>query len=171
MTYLPNQLNLTVLSLRAKVSHSWLDHEIRMIPVETAVRRWRDNEWESIAERWRTLRRIAQSLGSRLGEFRASVLIDSMPQFAGLSVQERSILRQRLDALQPQWVDVGALANEYSACLDALWSDAQVFFGAVARPGALEEGIAQAWRDVRHAGESFKSLFESGRVPGGIVLP
>lgn len=157
-------------SARGKVSHSWLDHEIGLVSDEIAVRRWRSREWNPIEARWKSLYAIARALGDQLSVFRASALVDVLPQFASLPEDCRAELRNRLDAAQPDLCGPKT-RTEYMERLGALWDASLAFFLVVHEPQADEPAVAAAWKEVRARGERMKELFDGGGIPSGIVLP
>ncbi|MDP1740944.1 hypothetical protein [Polaromonas sp.] len=160
-----------VVSLRAKVSHSWLDHEISMIDTPVAVTRWRSGNWPTIACKWESMHDLALEFGEMLHRFSAAALVDTLPVFDAMELAAKGELRARLDALHQNFIDTPALRTEYLARLQTLWSCAVSFFSLAQQPGAGEAEIVSAWGQVRGAGAQMKALFTSGLIPSGVVLP
>lgn len=160
-----------IVSLRAKVSHSWLDHEISMIDTPVAIARWRSGNWPTIARKWESLHVLAIEFGAMLHLFSAATLVDTLPAFRAMQPSAKSKLRTRLDALHQSFIDTPVLRTEYDASLHTLWSCATSFFSLAQQTSAGETEIVVAWGQVRSAGAQMKTLFTSGLIPRGVVLP
>lgn len=163
--------SIPVLSLRAKISHSWLDHEIAMVSEEVALQRWRAESWPPIAERWETLHGLALALGGALKDFGSSSLVDVLPSLQRLSTEEKEDLKASLDLLHTRLIDVPAVQLEFATRLDACWRAAQEFFLTVKNPEATEACVVVKWQAVKAGASELRSMFSSERLPNGIVLP
>lgn len=169
------------MSLRGKVSHSWLDHEIRGVPNDDlVVQRWRDGSWAGIRGRWASLYALAQALENEIHGFYASSLVSS-EFFPRLNETELGILKVSLDKAAGNPNDLIQRKATYSASLTALWQATETFFKATETPcsGALSSGVPtkeekcvrDAWKGVKTAAERLKDLFDNGTIPNGVLLP
>ena len=166
----PRILRLTepgirALSLRAKVSHSLIEHEVLQISEDDAVARV-PATWVEIEKRWATLYELALEFGRVIPEISASALVDELKALTVLSGQTRGELKRRLDALNGK-------ANGqslYSDRLDKFWSAAKDFFDLL-KQGAGADKIRIEWRRVRERADDLKALFRDGTIPDGIPLP
>ncbi len=163
--------DISVLSLRAKVSHSWLDHEVAMVPTSLAVNRWRAGQWAAIALRWKVLHKLALELADALADFGAATLVDRIDALAAIGTAGKCTLRERLVVQHASAIDVDAQRRRYLGHLHAFWESAMVFFGRTSDATATVDCISKGWEGVRTAGSDFKRLFEDGTIPEGIVLP
>ena len=160
-----------LVSLRAKVSHSWLDHEISMVDAHVAVARCRAGTWPLIAGKWQAVHELALEFGERLGQFSSATLVDMLPAFQTMASADKRELKARLDALHSCKFDTPRLRVEYSALLQILWNRAESFFRLVEQPSASELELVTAWERVRDAGADLKTMFTSGQIPKGVVMP
>ena len=96
-------------SRRAKVSHSWLDHEIALVSPDTAVHRWQAKEWGRLSTVFKSFYSTAVDLADGLMGFSSSTLVDKLSPFAVLGIEARAELKQKLDGLFLQQFDVPAL--------------------------------------------------------------
>jgi hypothetical protein len=166
-----SSIRVPVLSLRAKISHSWLDHEVAMVPVELAVNRWQAGQWVHIAVRWGALYELALKLSDALPEFGAATLVDTIDAFGALGTPERHMLKERLAKLHAQLVDIEARQADYLRCLNSFWQAATKFFERTVDPMATGSDVSALWAVVRSTGSEFKCLFQDGTLPDGIILP
>jgi len=160
-----------VLEQRAKISHSWLDHEIAMVDADLAVARWTSRKWPDIGTRWQSLHRIAEDFADMLDQFSASGLVDRRMEFRTLAPATATALKQALDLLHSSHMDAAAVRKEYLGRLARLWTASRAFFARVGDQDCTEPAVRSSWQDVRVAGAAMKLLFSDGTIPAGIVLP
>lgn len=163
-------------SFRAKVSHSWLDHEIAMVDTETAQRRWLAGGWAEVAQRWTVLYALAQRFAGHFDDFSAATLVDTLAPLQNLSRDDRNALKASLQQLHEPLIDTAALRVEYVQRLDALWRAVELFFAlalAPARAGkdAQVASLTFRWQAVQRAAALLKEMFTSHRIPMGVLLP
>ena len=162
---------LPVLEQRAKINHSWLDHEIGMVDGDLAVARWSSGAWPEIGTRWQNLHQIAEEFADVMDQFSASSLVDQRIEFRTLSPVTAAALKRALDSLHARHMDVLAVRNEYLGRLAHLRAASQAFFAGLGDEGCTELAVRSSWQDVRVAGAAMKSLFSDGTIPAGVVLP
>lgn len=162
---------LPVLEQRAKVSHSWLDHEIAMVDSDLAVARWSSGTWSLIGMRWQNLHQIAEDFADMMEHFSASGLVDERIEFRTLAPATATALKRILDSLHSQHMDAAAVRKEYLDRLARLWTASQTFFARLDDQNCTEPAVRSSWQDVRDAGAAMKLLFSDGTIPAGIVLP
>ena len=90
-------------SFRAKVSHSWLDHEIAMVDTETAQRRWLAGGWAEVAQRWTVLYALAQRFAGHFDDFSAATLVDTLAPLQNLSRDDRNALKASLQQFRRRY--------------------------------------------------------------------
>lgn len=161
------------LSLRAKVSHTWLDHEVMMVPTELALLRWQRNGWIGVQDRWQALHRIALDLADHLDDFSAARLVVRLPALASLPATLRDAMTAQLDAMHRELMDTPAIRASYMARLQALWNDSLHFFEMANRAyeDARADDFIARWQAVRDAASSLRAMFTSGEIPQGSLLP
>lgn len=163
--------DISVLSLRAKVSHSWLDHEVAMVPTTLAIDRWRAGQWAVIALRWKVMHQLALRLSDALADFGAATLVDRIDALEAIGTAGKCTLREQLVVQHANAIDIEAQRRRYLTHLHAFWQSAVVFFDRTSNTTAAVEFISEGWEGVREAGSDFKYLFEDGTIPEGILLP
>ena len=162
-------VRVPALSMRAKVSHSWLDHEIAMVSEELALARWKSLRWGIVERRWVALHDIARQLGESMYQFKTSYLVELLPAFQMLSAFDREDLRQRLDDLPEVRFDNAE--EKYVELLGILWDCSKSFFDIASDHNAEESKVVVRWRKIRTAAHDLKCMFELGEIPNGVILP
>jgi hypothetical protein len=162
---------IVVTSMRAKVSHSWLDHEIALVSSDTAAKRWRSSSWGRLNTTFKSFYSTAKSLGDGLMGFSPSVLVEQLAPLSGLAEPSRSLLKSRLDELFIRQSQIVTTKIEYQNALQSLWSAVSVFHDLVEAETSDEETIKLAWARVRFAGADLKTMFSEDKIPRGILLP
>lgn len=163
--------DLAVLSLRAKICHSWLDHEIAMTSDQLVLDRWRAGAWPAVYRRWVTLQTLAMSLADQFGDFGASHLIDKLPVFQQWSAAERESLKHSIRQSDAYEAGVTALRDEYLAKLLTLVEASEQFFSCARGQDGSPDTMLRAWLPVRTCGRELRDMFTTERIPVGIVLP
>lgn len=163
-------------SFRAKVSHSWLDHEIAMVDIETAQRRWLASGWAEVAQRWTVLYALALRFAGHFDDFSAATLVDTLALLQNLSSDDRNALKASLQQLHEPLIDTAALRVEYLQRLDALWQSVELFFAlalahADAGNAAQVASFISRWQAVQRGAALLKEMFTSHRIPMGVLLP
>lgn len=158
-------------SWRAKVSHSWLDHEIALVSPGTAVRRWQTKEWGRLSTVFNSFYATAVELGDGLMGFSSSMLVDKLSPFSILDSEARAALKQKLDELFLQQFDVPTLRADYLHRLSSLWQAVTAFREMVESESANPDSVRAGWVSVQQAGAELKQIFTDNRIPKGIVLP
>lgn len=161
---------IEALSLRAKVSHSWLDHEILLVTPDAAALRWEMNEWQRRLP-FESLRGMAWELAGKMMQFSASSLVDRLTPFSSIPHAELEVVKERLDALHLRKFDVQEIEREYKSNLVALEAAVDSFASFINSEAPTEASVRRGWTQVRERAAALKVLFASGRIPDGIVLP
>ena len=162
-----------VLRLRARVSHSWLDHEILAVPEATALARWRNGHWPEVLALWDSGELpLAREFELHFDEFCAAGMIDYLPAFAHWDGAKRATAKATLRALHPQAYNIEAMRAEYVRRLGLLAVTIEAFTAQVGDTDATELDVCRAWQALHGAAVSLKDLFGAGgMIPAGAVLP
>lgn len=162
-----------LLSLRAKVSHTWLDHEIAMVDTSLALDRWRSSAWGQMAKRWPALHGMAAEFALHLSDYSAAYLVDQLAPLQALTVAEKAELKVRLNQLHDSLMDTEAIRMLYEHKLANLWQNAEHFFGLAIQPFDAKLGpeLTQRWAAVQLAADDLKQMFTNGQLPAGVLLP
>lgn len=162
-----------LLSLRAKVSHTWLDHEIAMVDTSLALERWRGAAWKQMAQRWLALRDMASKFALHLSDYSAASLVDQLAPLQALTVAEKTELKVRLNQLHDSLMDTEAIRMLYEHKLANLWQNSEHFFELAIQPfdTKLEHELTQRWVAVQLAAADLKLMFTNGQLPAGVLLP
>ncbi len=158
-------------ALRAKVSHTWLDHEVAMVMDADVVNRRKAGQWNAIQLRWVTLPELALEFGRAFDEFSAASLVDALSPFQSMPLADRELLKSRLDAMHREVISPVELQEEYFDKLEFFWTTAQRFFAMAADSAAADTAVLLAWNEVRGAGAELKRMFSEHRIPDGVILP
>lgn len=161
------------LSLRAKVSHTWLDHEVMMVPADQALLRWQRSGWLGVQHRWRTLHRMALELAEHLDDFSAARLVDRLPALAALAPALRDEMTIQLQEMHRTRFNTPLVKAAYLTRLQALWDSSIHFFELANGPhdSALADEFVARWHAVRANASSLRAMFASGEIPKGMLLP
>jgi len=163
--------NVLVLAQRAKVSHSWLDHEIALVSPDSAVHRWRSKEWGRLSTVFKSFHTTAMDLADGLMGFSSSTLVDKLSPFVALGNDARAELKQKLDELFLQQFNAPALRADYLYRLSGLWRAVTTFREIVESELVNPDAVRAGWVSVQQAGAELKQMFSDNRIPKGIVLP
>jgi hypothetical protein len=159
------EFGLLAMSLRAKVSHSWLDHEVLSVSSHDLASR-DSQRWQLIAGRWQTLHELALDFAEVLPQLSASSLVPRL--FPDLPDDEKEKLINRLNALQAD--SIAGKKALYLDRLGAFWQAAQAFLNQ-ASIGTSGDALVPEWEPVRSRAEALKQLFLDGTLPNGIEIP
>lgn len=160
-------------SLRSKVSHTWLDHEIAMVDRDMARERWASHTWPAIAQRWKVLMALARAFADAFDDYCAASLVERLDVLAVLSPQQRAIMKSRLGEMHSAFFNPVEVRVEYTKLVDRLCARAEEFFAlsSLARDASDFDEFDRRWQAVTDAGRDLKDLFTSGRLPSGVLLP
>jgi len=159
-----------VLGRRARLSHTFLDHEILLVDDIEAIARLHNGDWPDELIRLDKRLDDCQTLACELMLFSGSTLIDLLPPLQSLPEEQRAALRIAVDAHFKTWLlesDAEAMAT---SAVRKLRHAIEKFKITVNLGDRSDESVTSDWGVVRHAAARLKALFIDGTIPRGIVV-
>ena len=159
-----------VLGRRARLSHTFLDHEVLLIDDIEAIARQHNGDWPDELLRLHKRLDDCQALTCELMMFSGSTLIDLLPPLQLLSEEERAALKIAVDAHVKMWLVESDAEAKATSAVRKLLHAVDRFKETVNRCDKLDESVTSDWGVVRQAAAMLKTLFIDGTIPRGIVL-
>ena len=160
-----------ILGRRARLSHTFLDHDVLFVDDEEALARHRNGEWQGMLPRLRKGLTDCGALCCDLMQFSAATLIDLLPPLASLPDALQDELKRAIDAKVGEWLEASAAKVKVHVTHQQFALALEVFESTAADPAASGERLIADWRAVRNTAVALKALFADGTIPRGIVVP